>query len=70
MTCKTPTVEVCCSNALRVSVSSRAFSIAMTACAGEILAERDLLVGERPYFLAVDRKGAEQVVALAQRTVR
>src|SRR6516165_9420885 len=31
MTCKTSAVAVCCSNASRVSVISRAFSIAMTA---------------------------------------
>jgi hypothetical protein len=31
ITCKTSAVAVCCSNASRVSVKSRAFSIAMTA---------------------------------------
>jgi hypothetical protein len=31
ITCNTSAVAVCCSNASRVSVSSRAFSIAMTA---------------------------------------
>ena len=35
MTCKTWAVAVCCSNASRVSVKSRAFSIAMTACAAK-----------------------------------
>ncbi len=35
MTCKTSAVAVCCSNASRVSVNSRAFSIAMTACAAK-----------------------------------
>jgi hypothetical protein len=30
MTCNTSAVAVCCSNASRVSVKSRAFSIAMT----------------------------------------
>ena len=34
---------------------------------GEVLRQRDLLVSERADLLAVDRKGAEQVVALAQR---
>ena len=35
MTCNISAVAVCCSNASRVSVKSRAFSIAMTACAAK-----------------------------------
>ena len=35
MTCNTSAVAVCCSSASRVSVMSRAFSIAMTACAAK-----------------------------------
>ena len=35
MTCKTSAVAVCCSSASRVSVMSRAFSIAITACAAK-----------------------------------
>src|SRR6478752_10550788 len=35
MTCKTSAVAVCCSNASRVSVMRRAFSIAMTAWAAK-----------------------------------
>jgi hypothetical protein len=35
MTCNTSEVAVCCSNASRVSVKSRAFSIAITACAAK-----------------------------------
>ena len=35
MTCNTSAVAVCCSKASRVSVISRAFSIAMTACAAK-----------------------------------
>jgi hypothetical protein len=35
MTCKTSAVAVCCSKASRVSVNSRAFSIAITACAAK-----------------------------------
>src|ERR1700720_3813348 len=35
MTCNTSAVAVCCSNASRVSVMSRAFSIAITACAAK-----------------------------------
>ena len=34
---------------------------------GEVLQQGDLLVGERPDFLAVDRKDAEQAVLLAER---
>ncbi len=65
MTCNTSAVAVCCSSASRVSVSSRAFSIAMTACAAKFCKQRDLLVGERPDFLAVDGDGTEQRVILA-----
>ena len=46
MTCNTSAVAVCCSNASRVSVISRAFSIAMTACAAKFCKQRDLFVGE------------------------
>jgi len=35
MTCNTSVVAVCCSNASRVSVNNRAFSIAITACAAK-----------------------------------
>ena len=35
MTCNTSAVAVCCSRASRVSLISRAFSIAMTACAAK-----------------------------------
>jgi hypothetical protein len=35
ITCNTSAVAVCCSNASRVSVNSRAFSIAITACAAK-----------------------------------
>jgi hypothetical protein len=37
ITCNTSAVAVCCSNASRVSVISRAFSIAITACAPKLL---------------------------------
>ena len=67
MTCSTSAVAVCCSSASRVSVISRAFSIAMTACAAKFCKQRDLLVGERPDLLAVDAMTPEQHVVLAQR---
>ena len=35
MTCNTSAVAVCCSSASRCSVISRAFSIAITACAAK-----------------------------------
>ena len=34
---------------------------------GEVLQQRDLLVGERPHLLAIDSDVAEQDVVLAQR---
>jgi hypothetical protein len=46
MTWSTSAVAVCCSNASRVSVKSRAFSIAMTACAAKFsIALLDHFVG-------------------------
>ena len=67
MTCNTSAVAVCCSKASRVSVISRAFSIAMTACAAKFSKQRDLLVGERPHLLAVGDDQTEQDLLLAQR---
>src|SRR5271156_5438091 len=67
MTCNTSAVAVCCSSASRVSVISRAFSIAITACAAKFCSRGNLLVGERPHLLAIDRETAEQSTVLAQR---
>ncbi len=67
MTCNTSAVAVCCSNASRVSVISRAFSIAITACAAKFCKQRDLLVRERPHFLAVDSDYTQERVVLVQR---
>ena len=53
MTRKTSVMAVCCSKASRVSVISRAFSIAITACAAKFC-KCNLLVGERPNLLAID----------------
>ena len=66
MTCKTSAVAVCCSKASRVSVSSRAFSIAMTACAAKFCRQRDLLVGEWPDLLPINANDAT-VLVLAER---
>jgi hypothetical protein len=64
MTLSTSAVAVCCWSDSRSSLSSRVFSIAMTACLpGEILDQFDLLVGERPHLLAVAR------VAMGQASV-
>ena len=67
MTCNTSAVAVCCSNASRVSVISRAFSIAMTACAAKFCSSAICFVGKRPDLLAVGDDDAEQAVVLAQR---
>jgi hypothetical protein len=44
MTPTTSAVAVCWSKASRVAVKSRAFSMAMTACAAKVLQQRDLLI--------------------------
>ena len=74
MTFKTSDVAVCCSSdsvrssvRWRSSLSSRVFSMAMTAWRGEILHQLDLLVGEGAHFLAVDSDGADQFVVLEHR---
>src|SRR5436190_21093963 len=45
MTPRTSTVAVCCSNASRVSLISRAFSIATTACVAKFCSRRDFGAG-------------------------
>ena len=47
MTCKTSAVGVCCSNASRVSVKSRAFSIAITAWAAKFCNNADEQEGRK-----------------------
>ena len=58
MTFSTSEVAVCCSSdsvrssvRWRSSLSSRVFSMAMTAWAAKFVHQRDLLVGERPDLL-------------------
>ena len=51
MTLSTSAVAVCCSSDCRNSLSSRVFSMAMTACAAKFVHQIDLLIGERPNFL-------------------
>ena len=67
MTCSTSAVAVCCSNASRVSVMSRAFSIAMTACAAKFCNSAICLSENGRTSLASDAICAEQRVVLAQR---
>ena len=45
---------------VRSSLSSRVFSIAITAWAAKFCHQLDLLVGEGAHLLAVDRDGADQ----------
>ena len=47
-------------------LSSRVFSMAMTACAAKFAAV-DLLVGERANFLAVNANSAEEIIVLHHR---
>src|SRR5215467_4229978 len=68
MTRNTSAVAVCCSSVSvrssvrwRNSLSSRAFSIC------EILHQRDLFIGKRPYLLTVDRYVANQIAFLKHR---
>ena len=67
MTCSTSAVAVCCSSDCRNSLSSRVFSMAMTAWAAKFLHQIDLLVGEGLHFLAIDADGADQFALLEHR---
>ena len=51
----------------RSSLSSRVFSMAMTACAAKFCQQLDLLFGERADFLAIDGDGADQLGFLEHR---
>ncbi len=55
MTCNTSAVAVCCSSASRVSVISRAFSIAMTACAAKFCNSAICLSVNGPHLLTARR---------------
>ena len=56
MTPRTSAVAVCCSSASRVSVISRAFSIAMTAWSAKFCNKRDLFFGERVDLLPIEQR--------------
>ena len=72
MTLSTSAVAVCCcsdsgSRCARSSLSSRVFSMAMTAWLAKLSTQLDLLVGERAHLLAIDGDGADQLVLLEHR---
>ncbi len=67
MTLSTSAVAVCCCSDCRNSLSSRAFSMAMTAWAAKFVHQLDLLVGEGANFLTEDGDGADQRVILEHR---
>ena len=67
MTLSTSAVAVCCCSDLRSSLSSRVFSMAMTAWSAKCLDQLDLLVGERAHLLAVDGDDSDQFVLLEHR---
>ena len=67
MTLRTSAVAVCCWSDSRSSLSSRAFSIAMTAWAAKFCHQLDLFVGKRSDFLAVNNDDADRLVFLEHR---
>ena len=66
MTCKTSEVAVCCSSASRVSVISRAFSIAMTAWAAKFFSSTTCLSENGRDLSPVRGDDTEQFAILAQ----
>ena len=67
MTLSTSAVAVCCCSNSRSSLSSRVFSMAMTAWAAKFCDQLDLLVGERANLLAIDDDHADQLIVLEHR---
>ena len=67
MTLSTSAVAVCCCSNSRSSLSSRVFSIAMTAWARKVLHKLDLFVGERANLLTINSKHTDQLVLLKHR---
>jgi len=67
MTCKTSAAAVCCSKASRVSVRSRAFSIAMTACAAKFCNSAICLSVKGRTLAANRRDVTDKHTILAQR---
>ena len=74
MTCSTSEVAVCCSSASlrssvrwRSSLSSRVFSMAMTAWAAKFVNKLDLLVGERSDHLPINAEETDELGFLQHR---
>ena len=68
MTFSTSAVAVCCCERLaRSSLSSRVFSMAITAWAAKFVSNSICLSVNGPYLLAIDDNGADQLVFLEHR---
>ena len=67
MTWSTSEVAVCCSSDSVSSLSSRAFSMAMTAWSAKLVTSSICLSVEGPNFLAVNGDDADHVVFLEHR---
>ena len=67
MTLSTSAVAVCCWSDSRSSLSSRVFSMAMTACAAKFVNQVDLLVSERADFLPINENSADHLALLKHR---
>ena len=70
MTLSTSAVAVCCWRDSRSSLSSRVFSMAMTAWAAKFLTSSICFVGEWPYLLSVDSDRADHLVVFEQRDAK
>ena len=68
MTLSTSAVAVCCWRRFaQLTLSSRVFSMAMTACAAKFCNQLDLFVRERPHFLTIHGDSADKIVFLEHR---
>src|SRR5262249_53038981 len=67
ITLRTSAVRGFLSSDSRNSLSSRVFSMAMTACAAKFCSNAKLLLGERAHFLPVDMDSANQFIFLKHR---
>ena len=61
MTWSTSEVAVCCCSEFAQLVEQTRVLNGDDSLRGEVLYQRDLLVGERPHFLAVDANGPDQL---------
>ena len=67
MTCNTSAVAVCCSRASRCLGHQSRVLHRDHRLSGEVLQQRDLLVGKGPHLGAIDREEAEERAVLAHR---